>query len=119
MSSHGSRVPGRLFLLIAVAVSAAFALAAPDVRADPIDLSACNTSPLTRPFAPWGDLASYELARGGDFENATWTLSGSAGRARGSEPYAAAGRLGSPSGKRTLQSVFPVSGSSPATCSGR
>ena len=95
MSTRGRGGPGRLAALIAVAIGAAFALAAPVARADLIDLTACNTSTLTQPFAPWADLASYELAPRGDFENATWTLSGSARRDRGSEPYAATGALGS------------------------
>jgi hypothetical protein len=110
--THGSRVPGRLYLLIAVAISAAFALAVPIVRADPIDLTPCNTSTLSRPFAPWGDLARYELAPGGDFEKATWTSSGSAGRVRGSEPYAATGTLGSWS----LALPRGSSARSPSTC---
>ena len=112
MSTRGRRGPGRLAALIAVAIGAAFALAAPVARADLIDLTACNTSTLTQPFAPWADLASYELAPRGDFENAAWTLSGSARRVRGGEPYAATGALGS-------WSVALPAGSSvrsPSTC---
>lgn len=112
MSNHGRRGPGRLAALIAVAIGAAFALAAPVARADLIDLTACNTSTLAQPFAPWADLASYELAPRGDFENAAWTLSGSARRVGGSEPYAATGALGS-------WSVALPAGSSvrsPSTC---
>jgi hypothetical protein len=112
LSPHGSRVPGRLSLWIALAIGSAFALAVPAARADPIDLTACNTSTLTQPFAPWGDLASYELAPGGDFEKATWTLSRSADRVRGSEPYAAAGTLGSWS----LALPPGSSAQSPSTC---
>ena len=112
MSSHGCRVPGRLSALVAVAIGAAFALAVPVARADPIDLTACNASTLTRPFAPWADPASYELAPGGDAEDATWTLSGGARRVRGSEPYAATGALGSWS----LALPAGSSARSPSTC---
>ena len=112
MSAHGRRVPARLSTLIAVAVGAAFAVAAPVVRADPIDLAACNTSTLTQPFAPWADLASYEPAPDGDFESAAWTLSGSARSVRGSEPYAATGARGSWS----LALPAGSSAQSPSTC---
>ena len=39
MSTHGRHVPGRLSALLAVAIGAAFALAAPAAQADLIDLA--------------------------------------------------------------------------------
>jgi hypothetical protein len=88
----------RLFpsFTIAIALVMACALAFPvsATRAALLSLSACNASVLSQPFAPWGDLASYELAPGGDFEKPAWTLSNGAQRVRGSEPYAATGTLG-------------------------
>jgi hypothetical protein len=69
-------------------------------------------STLSQPFLPWADLAYYELVPGGDFENATWTLTGAAKRVPGSEPYAATGKLGNWS----LSLPAGSSASSPSTC---
>jgi hypothetical protein len=63
----------------------------------PVSLDACSLSALSRPFARWLDFAKYELAPGGDFESATWTLAGGANVVAGSEPYAVTGTLGSSS----------------------
>jgi hypothetical protein len=93
LSRQGSRVRGRLSALIAL-VLAAFALSDSYARADLIDQTACDTSVLSQPFAPWGDAAFYELSPGGDFQQASWALGGGAQRAAGSEPYAATGRVG-------------------------
>jgi hypothetical protein len=79
----------------AVAIGVALAPSASTVRASPVDLTTCDTSALSQPFPPRGDLASYELAPAGDFETPAWTLSDGAQRVRESEPYAASGRLGS------------------------
>jgi hypothetical protein len=62
-----------------------------------VSLDTCRVSALSRPFARWWDFAKYELAPGGDFERATWTLTGGANVVAGSEPYAATGTLGSSS----------------------
>jgi hypothetical protein len=86
--------------------------AAAAAQADVIDLSACNLSPLSQPFAPWLDPASYELAPGGDFENSSWTLTGGAARVPGSEPFAATDALGSWS----LSLPAGATAQSPATC---
>jgi hypothetical protein len=77
-----------------------------------VNLSACNLSALTQPFARWLDLANYELAPGGDFESSTWTLTGGAQLVAGSEPYAATGHLGSSS----LSLPAGASARSPLTC---
>ena len=89
-----------------------------DARADLVDptslvnLNTCNSSALSRPFAPWLDFASYELAPGGDFESSTWTLTGGAKLVAGSEPYAATGSRGSSS----LSLPAGSSAQSPLTC---
>jgi hypothetical protein len=81
-------------------------------QADPINLNPCNDAPLTQPFAAWGDPAWYELAPGGDFESKGWALRTGAHRLAGSEPYAAAGGLGSWS----LALPAGSSAQSPTTC---
>ncbi|MGA8365251.1 MAG: hypothetical protein WB709_12135 [Solirubrobacteraceae bacterium] len=61
-----------------------------------ISTGACSDAKLTQPFARWGDSSTYELAPGGDFEGSLsgWTLSGSAARVAGSEPFGATGTVG-------------------------
>ena len=81
-------------------------------QADIIDLSACNLSPLSQPFALWLDPASYELAPGGDFEDSSWSLTGRATRVPGSERFAATGALGSWS----LSLPAGATAQSPSTC---
>jgi hypothetical protein len=87
-------------------------LPAAAAQADVIDLSACNLSPLSQPFAPWLDPASYELAPGGDFEDSSWSLIGRATRVPGSERFAATGALGSWS----LSLPAGATAQSPSTC---
>lgn len=111
MSCQATRVLGGL-IACALAVGAAFAFPVSLARADLIDLSACNSSVLSQPFAPWGDLASYELAPGGDFETPAWTLFGEAQRVRGSDPDAATGAIGNWS----LALPAGSSAQSPSTC---
>ncbi|HWF73770.1 MAG TPA: hypothetical protein VG186_10530 [Solirubrobacteraceae bacterium] len=96
------------------ALSAAVVLipAVSAAQAQLINLGACNSNPLSQPFAPWGDSSSYELAPGGDFETSTWTLSGGARIVPGSEPFAATGTLGSFS----LSVPAGASAVSPSTC---
>lgn len=112
MSNLGRRLLAGLTAATALAIAGAVALPVSAVRADLIDLAPCNTSALSQPFAPWDDLASYELGPGGDFETSTWTLSGQAQRVHGSEPYAATGTLGSWS----LELPAGSSAQSPPTC---
>ena len=109
------RLVAGLSTTIALAALAALATALLPVtaaRADVIDLSACNLSPLSQPFAPWLDPASYELAPGGDFESSDWSLSGGATRVPGSERFAATGTPGSWS----LALPAGASAQSPPTC---
>jgi hypothetical protein len=94
MFCQGRRLLRSLTITIALAMGAALGLPFSAARADSIDLTTCNTSVLGQPFAPWGDLALYELAPGGDFEKPAWTLQGGARRVHGSEPYAVTGTLG-------------------------
>jgi hypothetical protein len=112
MSYTGSRAFRGLIILGALAIATALALPASPARADLINLSACSPSALGQPFAPWGDLASYELAPGGDFETSAWALYGGAHRVHGSEPYAATGTLGGWS----LSLPMFSSAQSPPTC---
>jgi hypothetical protein len=49
----------------------------------------CPDKPLTRPFLPWLDLAWYELAPNGGFEegDSSWNLAGGAAVVDGGHPY--------------------------------
>jgi hypothetical protein len=79
------------FMLCAAGVSAPSLSGA---HADLIDLDACNLSPLSQPFAPWGDYSEYEPAPGGAFEQADdsgWTLTGGAHVVAGGDPYDSTG----------------------------
>lgn len=93
MPRQGTHLRGRLSTF-ALVLAAAFTLSASAARADLINLGTCNTSVLSQPFAPWGDVAFYELSPGGDFEQPSWALNGGAERTPGSEPYAATGKIG-------------------------
>jgi hypothetical protein len=85
----------------AVACFAACGLmAAPANAATTAADAGCPAKPTTTPFAPWGDLADYVLAPGGDLEEggATWTLEGRAGAVEGNEPF----RVGAPTDHLSL-----------------
>ena len=97
---------------VALAALGTVLLPATAAQADIIDLSACNLSPLSQPFARWLDPAFYELAPGGDFETSSWSLTGGAARVPGSERFAATGTLGSSS----LSLPAGATAQSPATC---
>jgi hypothetical protein len=75
-------------------------------------ITSCSLSTLSQPFTRWLDYADYELAPGGDFETATWTMTGGAKLVAGSEPYAVTGTLGSSS----LSLPSGSSAQSPVTC---
>jgi len=106
------RLVAGLSTIVTLAALGTVLLPAAAAQADIIDLSACNLSPLSQPFAPWLDPASYELAPGGDFESSSWDLTGRAARVPGSERFAATGTLGSWS----LSLPAGASAQSPATC---
>ncbi len=92
--------------------AAAFAAIPAAAQASLINLSTCNTSALSQPFAAWGDNSSYELAPAGDFESSGWNLSNGASIVPGSEPYAATGTLG----RSSLSLPAGSWASSPLTC---
>lgn len=112
MFAQPARLLTSLTMTMALTVGGALALPVSSASADPINLSTCNTSPLSQPFTPWADPAWYELAPGGDFENSAWALTGGAQRVPGSEPYAATGTLGA----RSLSLPAGSSAQSPQTC---
>jgi hypothetical protein len=112
MSWKEGRMLGCLVTVLTLAIGSALAFSVSPARAGVIELGTCNSSALSQPFAPWGDLASYELVPGGDFETPAWTLNGGARRVPGSEPYAATGTLGSWS----LSLPAGSSAQSPSTC---
>ena len=107
-----SRRPYRTVLAICSigVVGAVFPTAA--ARAALVNLSPCNISALSQPFAPWEDVSSYELAPGGDFESSAWTVTGGAQVVPGSESFAASGTPGSFS----LSLPAGSSAESPPTC---
>jgi hypothetical protein len=106
------RLVGGVSIAIALGVASALALPVSAAAADPINLAACNNAALSQAFAPWADPSLYELAPGGDFESAAWTLDGRAQLTAGSEPYAATGTLGNSS----LSLPAGSSAQSPVTC---
>jgi hypothetical protein len=106
------RLVGGVSIAIALGVASALALPVSAAAADSINLAACNNAALSQAFAPWADPSSYELAPGGDFESAAWTLGGRAQLTAGSEPYAATGTLGNSS----LSLPAGSSALSPVTC---
>lgn len=91
-------------------IAACGLVAAPAHAAATASEAGCAVKPTTTPFAPWGDLAAYVPAPGGDLEEAgsTWTLRGRAGAVEGNEPF----RVGAPTDHLSL-SMQP--GSSAAT----
>jgi len=112
LTSTLRRLLGGVSMIFSLGVLATFALPVSAASADLINLGACNTSPLSQPFAPWSDPAWYELAPAGDFESPGWTLDGGAELVPGSEPYAATGTLGASSVSLPAGS----SAQSPLTC---
>jgi hypothetical protein len=79
-----------------------------------ISSGTCPAANLSKPFAPWGDASTYELAPGGSFEGslAGWSLTGGAARTTGSEPYAATGATG----QSSLMLPAGASAQSPPVC---
>ncbi len=75
----------------------------------------CDGQPLSTPFQPWLDFASYTPLSGGDFESsaAGWSLGGGAAVANGSESFNVAGP-----GQKSLTIPSGGSATSPAICVG-
>jgi hypothetical protein len=90
------------------------ALSAAPAQAALISTNACDSSPLTTPFTPWGDTNAYKVVPGGSFESGTtgWTLSRGAKVVSGSEPYGATGTVG----KSSLYLPAGASAQTPFTC---
>jgi hypothetical protein len=92
-------------LLAAAGALAALALAAPQAQA------ACPELPLDRAFLPWHDLAFYQQAPDGGFEQGrSWTLSDGAAVVDGNQPYFAGTRsLALPGGASATTAPICVS----------
>jgi hypothetical protein len=95
-------------------MTASMSLASGTALASPIEIAPCDDSPLSTPFARWGDLASYKLAPGGDFERSLskWTLSDGADRVSDSEPWGVVGTVGG----GALEVTAGASATSPPIC---
>lgn len=93
MAAHLSTVRARIGLAL-VAAGLALLAAAPASRAS-LSGSSCYYGAPARPFAPWGDFASYTLVPGGSFEAGApgWTLSGGARIVYGNESFYARSSL--------------------------
>lgn len=98
--------------LAAIAASAGPADAGLLVKSAP----SCDAQPISSPFAPWLDYASYTPLSGGNFESsgAGWKMSGGARIAAGNESY----KVGGASDAKSM--VIPGGGSvtSPTVCVG-
>jgi hypothetical protein len=105
-------------LAAAVGAAGALALIAPAAQAGPVgDAADCSVQrPLSQPFLPWADLASYALSPNGGLETGAsgWTLSGSATTGPGNESY----YVGGDSDNRSLSVPAGSSATSDAMCVG-
>jgi hypothetical protein len=107
----------RSALSICVAAVASAALVAPTAAfaSDGGSASDCANQVVSKPFAPWGDLASYTLLDGATFEDGAdgWTLSGGAGVTAGNESFYAhapgdSSSLRVPPGSSAVSSPFCI-----------
>jgi hypothetical protein len=109
---------GKLKVLVATAICAAAAIAAPAANAGLLVSSAqsCDTEQFSTPFSAWGDKASYTPVPGGAFEpgQKAWTLSGGAKVVSGNEPY----KVRSSSDSRSLYLPAGSVATSPSICVG-
>ena len=105
------RIVTRL-LPLAGAIAGVVAFAATAATAQAALAGACNTSPLSQPFAAWGDQNPYELAPGGDFQNGApgWKLTGGAKIVTGGDPFVTEAT------PMSLQLPAGASAQSPYTC---
>ena len=99
--------------LVVLATALGLLAAAP---ASPAATASCNYGAASRPFFPWGDVASYTLVPGGSFEGGApgWTLAGGARVVSGNETfYARSGldrySLSLPAGSSATTAPFCVS----------
>jgi hypothetical protein len=107
--SRHTRIVGAVIGVLGFAV-----LSGAPARAALISTDACDNSALTEPFAPWQDTSLYKLVPGGSFEGGAsgWTFSHGASVVAGSEPFGAAGSVGSSS----VDLSAGASVTSPFTC---
>ena len=94
------------------AVAIVCSLAAAPARAALIDTDACDSAPLSHPFARWGDTNPYKAVPGGTFEGAMigWKLTGGARVVTGNESFAVAG------GSHSLYLPAGATATTPLTC---
>jgi hypothetical protein len=78
--------------------------------------TACDDAPVSKPFAPWLDMANYKAAPGGDFEpgSPSWTLTGGAKVVAGN----ATQHVGGQGDGYALELPPGASATSPASCVG-
>jgi len=86
--------------LATLAVAAIAATAAAPAAAHAAGATGCPDTPMSNPFAPWGDSADYLLAPDGGLEagGALWTLAGGAAVAAGNESF----QVGGPADAKSL-----------------
>lgn len=89
------------------AVAAAALIAAPASAAPVAAGGGCPAIPTVQPFAPWGDVAEYQLAPDGGLEagGTTWKLAGGSRVVEGNEPF----KVGRAADHRSLE--LPAGGS--------
>lgn len=108
----------RSLLAVLLSTIGVLAVAVPGAQAGTIsDAADCTRAqPLSQPFTPWLDPASYALAPDGGLENnaAGWTLSGAAAPSAGNESY----RVGGASDNASLTIPSGSSAMSAPSCVG-
>jgi len=109
---------GKLKIFIALATTAAAAIAAPAANAGLLVTSAesCASQHFSQPFSAWGDNANYTPVPGGAFEPGQkgWALSGGAKIVSGNERY----YVRSSGDSRSLQLPAGAVATSPSMCVG-
>jgi hypothetical protein len=107
----------RSTIVAATVTTLALAVGAPAANAGLLVASApdCTPKPTSKPFAPWGDQADYNLAPGGAFEGGagSWQMSG-ASIVDGNEPW----KVNRAGDSRSLRLPPGASATSPVICVG-
>jgi hypothetical protein len=107
----------RSTILAAAVATIALAVGAPAANAGLLVASApdCSPKPTSKPFAPWGDRADYNLAPGGAFEprGPSWELNG-ASVVAGNEPW----KVNGAGDSRSLRLPPGATATSPVVCVG-
>ena len=106
-----SRPLSRRLAILAVGAAAASAAApAPASASD----AQCPVSPVSSPFAAWGDNADYKLVADVEDEGASWSLGGGAGAQAGNQTF----MVGGASDASSLRLPSGGSATTPQTCIG-